>query len=251
MDWKWLRLSFWKQMSYFRLFFYLLGCLFILWLSVAIYEAFRLEQLYCKELQYFSKLEEQRKASRRAKYGSQTVQDENSTLVQPVFDHIVQLRSWDWKKSLRLGDDYTCEYPPENVWIYVAGRETCPKSDGIDMCEDYIAAFDQFIHTSTASRGVVLAFVDCDVSELLCIEWGVEANVMVHYKSKSSCEFHFPEENDSEFRWTCPMTLQGYPLPLKRMPTRSLNKFPSAYEQLYSLIRVRGFEDEMNSFPCI
>jgi hypothetical protein len=55
-----------------------------------------------------------------------------------------------------------------NMSGYPAGNKTCPKGDGIALCEDYIDAFDrviQYHHVKRPAAGAFLSLVDCD-------EWG-------------------------------------------------------------------------------
>jgi hypothetical protein len=163
----------------------------------------------------------------------------------PLFPDVVQLRSWTWAKQLRLYPDGTAEYPMEHVWIYLAGNKTCPKGDGIALCEDYVDAFDrviQYHHVKRPAAGAFLSFVDCDLSSI-CDEWGAEANIIVNLQTMSPCTSHLPTDDDPEFRFICSAAFRFIGLPLSKTPTRSLERFPSAYEQLLSLTTNDGFID--------
>jgi hypothetical protein len=165
--------------------------------------------------------------------------------LKPLFPDIVQLRSWTWAKQLRLHPDGTAEYPTEHVWIYLAGNKTCPKGHGSALCEDYIDAFDrviQYHHVKRPAAGAFLSFVDCDLSSI-CDEWWTEANVIVNMQTMSPCTSHLPTEDDPEFRFICTTAFRYISLPLSKTPTRSLKRFPSAYEQLLSLTTNEGFVD--------
>src|SRR5271155_1172381 len=165
--------------------------------------------------------------------------------LKPLFPDIVQLRSWTWAKQLRLYPDGTAEYPTEHVWIYLAGNKTCPKGDGVALCEDYIDAFDrviQYHHVKRPAARAFLSFVDCDLSSI-CDEWWTEANVIVNMQTMSPCTSHLPTEDDPEFRFICTTAFRFISLPLSKTPTRSLKRFPSAYEQLLSLTTNEGFID--------
>jgi hypothetical protein len=165
--------------------------------------------------------------------------------LKPLFPDIVQLRSWTWAKQLRLHPDGTAEYPTEHVWIYLAGNKTCPKDDGVALCEDYIDAFDRVIryhHVKKPAAGAFLSFVDCDLSSI-CDEWWTGANVIVNVQTMSPCTSHLPTEDDPEFRFICTTAVRYISLPLSKTPTRSLKRFPSAYEQLLSLTTNEGFID--------
>ena len=133
----------------------------------------------------------------------------------------------------------------EHVWIYLAGNKTCPKSDGIALCEDFIDAFDrviQYHHIYQPAAGAFLSFVDCDLSSI-CDEWGSDANVLVNLQTMSPCTSHIPTDEDPEFRFICTAAFRFIALPLLETPTRSLKQFPSAYEQLLSLTTNDGFID--------
>ena len=165
--------------------------------------------------------------------------------LRPLFSDVVQLRSWTWAKQLRLYPDGTAEYPMEHVWIYLAGKKTCPESDGIALCEDYIDAFDrviQYHHVHRPAAGAFLSFVDCDLSSI-CDEWSAPANILVNLQSMSPCTSHLPTDEEPAFRFICTAAFRFVALPLSKMPTRSLKSFPSAYEQLLSLTANDGFID--------
>jgi hypothetical protein len=168
-----------------------------------------------------------------------------NTRLKPLFPDIVQLRSWTWAKQLRLYPDGTAEYPAEHVWIYLASNKTCPKGDGIALCEDFIAAFDrviQYHHVKRPAAGAFLSFVDCDFSSI-CDEWWMEGNALVNLQTMSPCTSHLPTDDDPEFRFVCTAAFRFIGLPLSKTPTRSLARFPSAYEQLLSLTTNDGFID--------
>ncbi len=166
--------------------------------------------------------------------------------LQPLFPDVVQLRSWTLNQQLRLYPDGLAEYPMEHVWIYAAGNKTCPTSDGPAMCEDYINAFDrvaQYHHVKRPAAGAFLSFVDCDISPAICDGWHIDSNVLVNMQTMSPCTSHMPTEDDPEFRFICTTVFRFLTLPLSKMPTRSLRKFPGAYEQLLSLTTNDGFID--------
>jgi hypothetical protein len=165
--------------------------------------------------------------------------------LKPLFPDVVQLRSWTWKEQLRLYPDGTAQYPSQHVWIYLANNKTCPKSDGIALCAAFIDAFDrviQYHHVTRPAAGASLSFVDCDLSSI-CDEWWMEGNALVNLQTMSPCTTHMPTDEDPEFRFVCTAALRFIGLPLLEMPTRSLARFPSAYEQLLSLITNDGFID--------
>jgi hypothetical protein len=164
---------------------------------------------------------------------------------KPLFPDVVQLRSWTWKQQLRLYPDGTAKYPTEHVWIYLASNKTCPKSDGIALCEAFIDAFDrviQYHHVKKPTAGASLSFVDCDLSSI-CDEWWMEGNALVNLQTMSPCILHMPTSDDPEYRFVCTAAFRFIALPLSKTPTRSLARFPSAYEQLLSLTTNDGFID--------
>jgi len=196
-----------------------------------------------RETDYADKLDHQRRMDRLQARFPDLALNISEERITPMFPELTQLWSWSWMQQLRMKEDGRCEYPGEDVWIYVGGRKTCPSSDGIVMCENFIAAFNKLIeysHVNKLARSAILAFVDCDISDRLCQEWGITANVMVNFKSFGPCKSHEPV---FDFDFRCPTSMQFFGLPLLDMPTRDLRRFPSAFEQLLSLTTVDGFID--------
>ena len=233
--------------------------LLLLWLCGLIYELCYAISDGLKEERYFLKLEDQQL---RQSYPFTDIDAQSASgtgtppvnQLEPLFPDIVQLSTFGYRKSLRLHQDETCEFPLEHVWIYVAGRRTCPKQDGIEMCEEYIRAFDrllEFHHTQPPAANAYISFVDCDISANLCHDWGIEANIMINMQSLSPCGIHVPEDMDPEFRFHCPVVWRFIGLPLASTPYRSFRTFPSAFEQLKALTSINGFIDAIDPLPDI
>lgn len=236
---------------------YLFLILLLIWFCGLIYELYYAIHDGLKEEKYFLKLETQR--SEHSYHSTDLDAHSNSRSgpspvdnLEPLFPEVVQLSTFGYRKSLRLYQDDTCEFPLEHVWIYVAGRRTCPKQDGREICEDYIEAFDrllEFHHTQRPAANAFLSFVDCDVSGNLCHDWDIDANIMINMQSLSPCDVHMQEDNDSEFRFHCPVIWRFVGLPLAITPYRSLQTFPSAFEQLKALTSINGFIDAIDPMP--
>ena len=207
--------------------------------------AFRRETAYFEELERLDSLD---RACRRLPETVTCPPTPNDRL-RPLFPDLVQLNSWSWAESLRLHPDGSAQYPMEHVWIYIAGNKTCPKDDGLALCESFVHAFDrviQYHHVARPAAGAFLSFVDCDISPGICDAWGVDANIMVNLQTMSPCDPHLPTEEDPEFRFHCVAAWRFIGLPLKMLPNRSLRTFPSAYEQLLSLTTNDGFIDAID-----
>ena len=71
----------------------------------------------------------------------------------------------------------------------------------------------------------------------------MEGNVLVNLQTMSPCILHMPTSDDPEYRFVCTAAFRFIALPLSKTPTRSLVRFPSAYEQLWSLTTNDGFID--------
>ena len=220
------------------------------WEGYQEYQAISFETAYFEELERLDQLDREWKTFSKMNL-SEMVEEPPSfnNRLRPLFPDLVQLKSWSFNQQLRLHEDGTCHFPQEHVWIYFAGKRTCPSSDGLSMCEDFIDAFDrviQYHHVRGPAAGAFLSFVDCDVSTSLCTQLGVESNIMVNMQSKSPCKSHMPDKKDPKLRWYCPVIWRFIGLPLEKMPTRSIQVFPSAYEQLLSLTSVDGFIDAID-----
>ncbi|KAL1987206.1 hypothetical protein VTN96DRAFT_4538 [Rasamsonia emersonii] len=181
-----------------------------------------------------------------------------------------QARSFDWKKSFRAAFTRLNSYMGDIL-------PTLPGPNCVDephICHAYNNAFDRLIelyhtHRVNQTGGAGLAFADCDVSPALCDEWATNAVVMVHVKTQSPCRTEF----EPSFRFICSVKWRFVGLPLKKMPfyrTMPLSSllamspsspsiitppskelpgrdndpvvpvFPSAFEQLHSLVSYDG-----------
>ena len=66
---------------------------------------------------------------------------------------------------------------------------------------------------------------------------------MGNLQTLSPCTSHLPTDDDPEFRFICAAAFRFIGLPLSKTLTRSLERFPSAFEQLLSLTNNDGFID--------
>ncbi|KAL1986064.1 hypothetical protein VTN96DRAFT_7077 [Rasamsonia emersonii] len=142
------------------------------------------------------------------------------------------------------------------------------------ICTSFNAAFDRLLelyHThrvNQTGRGD-LVFADCDVSPMLCDELRLSPLMLVHVQTQSPCG----GEMEPEYHFVCPVKWRFVSLPLKKMPFQRTVRlsallssssslsikpasketspgdsnndhvvpvFPSAFEQLHSLVSYDG-----------
>lgn len=167
-----------------------------------------------------------------------------------------------------MNEDKTGQQPNTEAWVYVGGTPKKPDSfldkisvcskpngscvDSEDICSSYNEGFNRLVeeyHVSEAGSGAqtskaTLAFMDCDVSPLLCDVFQLSPVMLMHFKTMQPCRMEY----DVELKWFCSTrwTLIGLPLP--QMPfTKSqtiaghvVPIFPSAFEQLNALVATDG-----------
>lgn len=191
-----------------------------------------------------------------------------------------QFKTWD--QALELNSDGTAT---ENglefeAWIYLAS--TAPDSrqqpntythkwkesdcdDAAYICDMYLDAFrniskrwrDPRYHGTrfTSTPQALLRWVDCDVSPMLCSPaFGLAgANVLVHMKTDTECRWDMLPDG------SCPVTWRWIGLPVYQAPwTRKIRiplenggstvvpAFPSAEEQMWSIMTSEGMMDGMS-----
>ncbi len=170
---------------------------------------------------------------------------------------------------MELNNDGTAKQPDRETWIYVGGTPTNynwldkisafhkPNGSCVDseeICRAYNEGFNTLIEKFHVDRGIenggqrtsnaYLAFMDCDVSPLLCDYSNQRPVVLLHMKTMQPCKMEY----DTELRWTCSVRVTSVGLPLDRMPFpktqtiagRVVPVFPTAYEQLHAMVSWDG-----------
>lgn len=195
----------------------------------------------------------------------------------PLIHDITQLRSNSFFQQLGLYDNLTAPYPLQKTWIYIGGtaREQEPWwkrtfhyftitslpgpscKDPSYICNSFNDAFNKLIeyyhthrHRPYVEFGSTLAFIDCDNTPHICDFLNMDPPVLLYLETQESCETHLPS-----FTSICGTKWQFIPLPLKKLPsTRTLTLdtgikvpiFPSAFEQLHSMISFDATADMLN-----
>ncbi|KAF2098222.1 hypothetical protein NA57DRAFT_77014 [Rhizodiscina lignyota] len=195
---------------------------------------------------------------------------------QRLIQDVIQVTTETYSGSMTLYPDGTGMYPVQEYWVYVGGTPPSPSEplwkrawrklsvfslpgggcvDPHETCDAFNRAFDRFVelmHTKTVwpSRGL-LRFVDCDNSPIVCDRWQVDAVMLAHVKM-GHCNMLFKPE----VRWICDVRWTYVGLPLKEMPFHRSQKlpdgrvvpiFPSAFEQLYSVMALNGALDALQN----
>lgn len=189
--------------------------------------------------------------------------------LRPLIHDIAQLTSWGYEDQFDLHEGGSAKVPDRQVWTYVGGTAhkrslyervslyTAPNGSCVDeahICNSFNAGFNQVLengHTlgykpyeSSASGETGHAFMDCDVSPLLCDYFGVDPVMLIHMETKEPCIV----ELEREYKRSCSVKWTLVGLPLKSMPfSKQINiggnvvpVFPSAYEQLSAMVTFDG-----------
>ncbi|KAF2397045.1 hypothetical protein EJ06DRAFT_551107 [Trichodelitschia bisporula] len=128
-----------------------------------------------------------------------------SERVHPLIPEAVQLQSGAWKAQMQLYEDWTAEYSMQEMWVYVGGRARGERGWG-DWWREWSFAFGDVVAARRMERGkgawsspASLAFVDCDVSAVLCdVWWGVQPVMLAHFRTGSPCHMEL-----DPFRFVC------------------------------------------------
>lgn len=147
--------------------------------------------------------------------------------------------------------------------------------DPADICHSFNKGFDRLIelyhtHRENQTAHTALTFVDCDVSPYLCDEWSVDPVLLAHMQTSSLCKLEL-----DPFRYRCSVKWRFVALPLQKMPFQRTVRlsdlvsasssiapivnqaagsgekspktfdpvvpvFPSAFEQLHSMVSYSG-----------
>jgi hypothetical protein len=152
------------------------------------------------------------------------------------------------------------------------------------ICNAYNRAYDRLIelyhtHRANQTSRAGVAFVDCDNSPALCDEWMVQPVILIHVRTQRPCRTEFKPQ----LHFICSVKWRFVALPLKKMPfTRTMRLssllamesssssssiitppgkgllpgrrdndpvvpvFPSAFEQLHSLVSYYGSVDALD-----
>jgi len=184
----------------------------------------------------------------------------------PIIHDVAQLASWNWQKGLDLYENGTAEYPMQQFWIYVAVtyRErglwekmslyTEPGGACVDaphICNAFNTAFNTLVenyhtHRTERTSRARLRFVDCDVSPIVCDEWGMDPVMLVNVQTGRPCRTLWPS-----FTQICSVYWRFVELPLKKMPFTITKRiggnvvpvFPSAEEQVKAMVMWEGSQD--------
>lgn len=199
----------------------------------------------------------------------------------PLIHDITQLRSTTWLNQLGLYQNLTAPYPLQKTWVYIGGTPrsleprwkrilrkftitSLPGPSCIDppyICNTFNNAFNKLIeyyhthrHHPDVEFGSTLAFIDCDNSPSICDFVNMDPPVLLYLETQRECETHLPS-----FKQICGTKWKFIPLPLQKMPFSYGNKrvqtlpsgltvplFPSAFEQLHSMLSFAGTADMLD-----
>lgn len=307
------------------------------------------------EVEYFDKLERERRRERRQKWlptylhTSSLAMDADDSPAVPLIRDIPQLSSLTWKEQMDMNEDWTGKWFGTEMWVYIGGtaeveeekekvssvktaadnRQSQPQHQWSDFdgfnndvktwkerslqkltsfvlgfprlkralsvvyplpgptcidppetCRAFNQGFDRLIefyhtHRKYQSANTALAFVDCDISPVLCSEWGLDPVLLVHIKTSWPGEINWMQGGNDRF----PVQWRFVALPLKKMPftrnvrlsallassglpfsARDTNEspvdvttedplvpvFPSALEQIHALVSFSGSVDALD-----
>lgn len=189
--------------------------------------------------------------------------------LRPLIHDIAQLTSWGYEEQLDLHEGGSAKSADRQVWTYVGGTAhkrslyerislyTAPNGSCVDeahICNSFNDGFNQVLendhilgckpHEFGASGNIRHAFMDCDVSPLLCDYFGVDPVMLIHMETKEPCTI----ELEPEYKRSCSVKWTLVGLPLRRMPfSKQINiggnivpVFPNAYEQLSAMVTFDG-----------
>ncbi|RWQ94380.1 hypothetical protein C8Q69DRAFT_470011, partial [Paecilomyces variotii] len=186
----------------------------------------------------------------------------------------VKLFSWNWilegVRNLILNTETL-----RRVFGFIISLPGPSCVDSPEICHSFNNGFDRLLelyHTQRQyqSANTGLTFVDCDVSPYICDEWGVDPVMLIHVRTSSPCRMEM-----SPFRWYCSVKWHFVALPLRKMPIQRTVRlsdlvsasssiapvsgqakgsggksskafdpvvpvFPSAFEQLHSMVSYSG-----------
>lgn len=192
----------------------------------------------------------------------------------PLIHDVAQLRSWGYEEQLGLFEDGTAKKDMTEIWIYVGGKAhqrswyekmalySSPGGSCVDegwVCDAFNEGFDHLMELSHThiqhdcgtvggyTSSAIYAFMDCDVSPLLCDHFYADPVMLIHLKTTMPCRM----EMEKGWRISCAARWSLVGLPLTKMPfSRTLNVgghvvpvFPSAEEQMRAMVFWDGSQD--------
>ncbi|PVH85662.1 hypothetical protein DL98DRAFT_511247 [Cadophora sp. DSE1049] len=208
--------------------------------------AYRYEQAYFSELTRLSTLDKQWSYIPDYRPNSPRKPPAYNKRVLPLIHDIPQLKSWSWEEQLDLYDDGSMlsKSPDKETWIYVGGTPKTSKSwvdkislsrrpggscvDSGEICGAFNEGFNTLMERyhdfeeggeyydgpKERMSKAEWAFMDCDVSPLLCDEFALDPVMLVHIRSMKPCRV----ETQHGVSWVCGMRWTLVSLPLRQMP---------------------------------